>query len=163
MPAARKFIVIGAPHTSNWDLVYTLAVASVLGFRISWLGKSSLFKFPMGGLMRALGGIAIERSGNNRVVERAIREFNGRDELMLAVAPEGTRGKASRWKTGFYHMAVGAGVPIQFAFLDYEKKQGGFGPLLQPTGDIEADVLVMRAFYQNVKGRRPQAQGEVAF
>ncbi len=160
-PACRKCIVIGAPHTSNWDLPFSLAIAGVLGFQLHWLGKESLFKFPMGWLMRHLGGIAIERSGNNRIVERVVREFNGREDLCLAVAPEGTRGKSSRWKTGFYHMAVGAGVPIQLAFLDYGKKRGGMGPLLQPTGDLEADVAQMRAFYQGVKGRRPECQGDV--
>jgi len=161
-PTCRKCIVIGAPHTSNWDLPFSLAVAGVLGFRLHWLGKESLFRFPFGWLMRRLGGIAIERSGNNRIVERVVREFNGREDLMLAVAPEGTRGKASRWKTGFYHMAAGAGVPIQCAFLDYGRKRGGMGPLLQPTGDIEADLAAVRVFYQGIKGRRPECQGEVA-
>ena len=146
LPAqASKSVFIAAPHTSNWDLPYTLMVAFVLRLNINWMGKASIFRFPFGPLMRWLGGVAVDRSKANNLVAasaQAIREANG--ALQLIVPPEGTRSKTRYWKTGFYHIAVMAQVPIVMAYMDYERKISGLGPMFVPTGDLEADMVRMR-------------------
>lgn len=155
LPAqARKSVFIAAPHTSNWDLPYTLMVAFVLRLNINWMGKASIFRFPFGPLMRWLGGVAVDRSKANNLVAasaQAIREANG--ALQLIVPPEGTRSKTRYWKTGFYHIAVMAQVPIVMAYMDYERKISGLGPMFVPTGDLEADMVRIKAFYAPFKGK----------
>ena len=151
---ARKSVFIAAPHTSNWDLPYTLMVAFALRLNIYWMGKASLFRFPFGPLMRWLGGIAVvrERSGNLVAASaQAIVDADG--PLQLVVPPEGTRGKTRHWKTGFYFIAQQAQVPIVLAYMDYERKVSGLGPIFQPTGDVEADLAAIKAFYAPIKGR----------
>ena len=155
LPAqASKSVFIAAPHTSNWDLPYTLMVAFVLRLNINWMGKASIFRFPFGPLMRWLGGVAVDRSKANNLVAasaQAIREASG--ALQLIVPPEGTRSKTRYWKTGFYHIAVMAQVPIVMAYMDYERKISGLGPMFVPTGDLEADMLQIKAFYAPFKGK----------
>ncbi|HSO43971.1 MAG TPA: lysophospholipid acyltransferase family protein [Rhodoferax sp.] len=155
LPAqAQKSVLIAAPHTSNWDLPYTLMVAFVLRLNIYWMGKASLFRFPFGPVMRWLGGIAVDRARANNLVlasAQAIQEADG--ALQLIVPPEGTRSKTRYWKTGFYHIAVTAQVPIVMAYMDYQRKLSGLGPVFVPTGDIEADMLQIKAFYAPFKGR----------
>ena len=153
-PDAAKCVLIAAPHTSNWDLPYTLMVAFALRLNVFWIGKSSIFRPPFRGVMMWLGGIPVDRSQNNNLVaasSAAISRAAG--PLQLIVPPEGTRSNTRYWKTGFYYIAQGAGVPIVLAFLDYEKKVGGLGPVFQPTGDIEVDMLAIKAFYAGVKGK----------
>jgi 1-acyl-sn-glycerol-3-phosphate acyltransferase len=155
-PSARKAVLIAAPHTSNWDLPYTLMVAFCLDLQPYWMGKSSIFSFPFGGLMRWLGGIAVDRSkSGNLVAASAEAIVNADGPLQLIVPPEGTRGKVRLWKTGFYFIAQQAGVPIVLAFMDYEKKRSGLGPIFVPTGDVERDMTAIKAFYAGVKGRNP--------
>jgi 1-acyl-sn-glycerol-3-phosphate acyltransferase len=155
LPAeARKSVFIAAPHTSNWDLPYTLMVAFVLRLNIRWMGKASLFRFPFGGLMRWFGGIAVDRSKTNNLVAasaQAILSCVG--PLQLVVPPEGTRSKVHYWKTGFYHIAQAAQVPIVMAYMDYSKKISGLGPVFHPTGDLEADMLSIKAFYAAFRGK----------
>jgi 1-acyl-sn-glycerol-3-phosphate acyltransferase len=154
---ADKAVLIAAPHTSNWDLPYTLMVAFCLDLRPYWIGKQSIFRFPFGALMRWLGGVAVDRNQSQNLVEAsasALRKADG--QVHLIVSPEGTRGKALRWKTGFYFIAQQAGVPIIMAFLDYEKRQGGLGPVFMPTGDLELDMQQIKGFYAGVKGRNPE-------
>jgi 1-acyl-sn-glycerol-3-phosphate acyltransferase len=155
LPAeAQKSVFIAAPHTSNWDLPYTLMVAFALQLNIYWMGKASLFNFPFGPLMRWLGGIAVDRSKSNNLVSasaQAIQAANG--PLQLIVPPEGTRSKTRYWKTGFYHIAVAAQVPIVMAYMDYERKISGLGPMFVPTGDLEADMVRIKAFYAPFKGK----------
>jgi 1-acyl-sn-glycerol-3-phosphate acyltransferase len=157
LPAnASKSVLIAAPHTSNWDLPYTLRVCFALRLNVYWMGKSSIFKPPFRGVMMWLGGIAVDRSQSNNLVEdssAAIRRASG--PLQLIVPPEGTRSGTRYWKTGFYYIAAGAGVPIVMAYLDYEKKIGGLGPVFQTTRDIDADMLAIKAFYAGVKGKNP--------
>lgn len=157
LPAnASKSVLIAAPHTSNWDLPYTLMVAFVLRLNVYWMGKSSLFKPPFGGVMMWLGGIPVDRSQSTHLVaasSNAISVANG--PLQLIVPPEGTRSGTRFWKTGFYHIAASAGVPIVMAYLDYEKKIGGLGPVFQTTGDVEADMLSIKAFYAGITGKNP--------
>ncbi len=155
LPAnASKCVLIAAPHTSNWDLPYTLMVAFVLRLNVYWMGKDTLFKPPFRGLMMWLGGIPVNREQSTNLVEassRAIKAAEG--SVQVIVPPEGTRSKARYWKTGFYYIALGAQVPILMAYLDYSDKRGGLGPALLPSGDIEKDMAIVKAFYAPIKGR----------
>jgi 1-acyl-sn-glycerol-3-phosphate acyltransferase len=151
---AQRSVFIAAPHTSNWDLPNTLMVAFALRLNIYWMGKASIFRFPFGGLMMWLGGIPVDRSRANNLVAasaQAIRKASG--PLQLVVPPEGTRDKTRYWKTGFYHIAEAAGVPIVLSYMDYGRKVTGIGPLFVPTGDIDADMLRIKAFYAPFKGK----------
>lgn len=151
---ARKSVFIAAPHTSNWDLPMTLMVAFALQLHPRWMGKASIFRAPFGGIMRWLGGIPVDRSKSNNLVEssaQAIRDAG--ESLQLIVPPEGTRSKTREWKTGFYHIANSAQVPIVMAFMDYSSKRSGLGPLFVPTGHLEADMASIKAFYKPFKGK----------
>ena len=155
LPADQpKCVLIAAPHTSNWDLPYTLMVAFALRINIYWMGKAQLFRGPFGPLMRWLGGIAVDRSLSTNLVAasaRAIREADG--ALCLVVPPEGTRSKTRQWKTGFYWIAHEAGVPIVMAYMDYPRKLSGLGPVFKPSGDIAADMVQIKAYYAPYKGK----------
>ena len=155
LPDAPKLVLIAAPHTSNWDLPYMLFTAFVLRARIYWMGKDAIFRWPFGGLFKWLGGIPIDRSMVNNVVSQSIEQFKKNETLILTVPPAGTRKRVLNWKTGFYHIANGAGVPIAMGFLDYKRKVGGIGSVLQPTGDIEADMEIIRSFYKDISGKYP--------
>jgi len=148
-------VLIAAPHTSNWDLPYMLFVAFGLRAKVYWMGKDAIFRWPFSRLFKWLGGIPIDSSKSNNVVAQSIDQFTRNDNLILAVPPAGTHKRVLNWKTGFYHIANGAEVPIVMGFLDYKKKIGGIGPVLQPTGDIEADMLTIRTFYQDISGKYP--------
>ena len=152
-PEDPKYVLIGAPHTSNWDFPLTLGTAFLTHLDFYWLGKHTLFKGPFGPVMRYLGGLAIDRSKSSNMVQSTINAFNHCDRLTVAIAPEGSRTKVKEWKKGFYHIAYGASVPISRAFLDYDRKVAGFGPAFFPTGDIEKDIEEIRAFYKDIKGR----------
>ena len=159
-PEATKSVLIAAPHTSNWDLPYTLMVAFVLRLNIYWMGKSSLFRWPFGPLMRWLGGIAVDREKSSNLVvasAEAIRNTDG--PVQLVVPPEGTRGKTRHWRTGFYFIALQARVPIVLAYMDYERKRSGLGPIFTPTGDVDADMTAIKRFYAPIKGRRADLSG----
>ncbi len=149
-----KCVLIAAPHTSNWDLPYTLMVAYSLRLNIYWMGKQSLFRWPFGALMRWLGGLAVDRSKSANLVSASAAALVAADGcLQLVVPPEGTRGKTRHWKTGFYFIALEAKVPIVLAFMDYKRKVSGLGPVFLPTGDIEADMAEIKRFYAGIKGR----------
>ena len=160
-PVAQKFVLIAAPHTTNWDLPYTLAMASVFDVRISWMGKHTLFRGPMGWIMRALGGIPVRRNRNTNLVEQMARAFREADSLCLTIPAEGTRGYVAHWKSGFYHIAKAANVPIQLGYLDYARKRGGLGPTLLPTGDLRHDMDEIRDFYVDKVGKYPDHFGEI--
>lgn len=155
LPAdSPKCVLIAAPHTSNWDLPYTLMVAFALRINIYWMGKAQLFRGPLGPLMRWLGGIAVDRSRSTNLVSAsatAIREADG--AMCLVVPPEGTRSKTRQWKTGFYWIAHEAGVPIVMAYMDYPRKLSGLGPVFKPSGDIDADMAQIKAYYGQYKGK----------
>ncbi|MGE0102204.1 MAG: lysophospholipid acyltransferase family protein [Blastocatellales bacterium] len=161
LPEARKYVLIAAPHTSNWDFPVMLMAAFGLRVKAYWIGKNSLFKAPHGRFFRWLGGIPVDRSGSQNMVSQTTEIFSQRDELLLAIAPEGTRSKVSAWKTGFYYIALGAGVPIVFGFIDYGRKRTGIGPSLMPTGDIDADMKIIRAFYADIRGLHHDQTGEI--
>lgn len=155
LPRADKFVAIAAPHTTNWDFIWTICIALKLGIKIFWMGKHTLFKGPAGPVMRWLGGIPIDRTQANNTVEQSIAAFKRNEKLVLIIPPEGTRSKTRYWKTGFYHIAHGAGVPIAMAFLDFKLKMGGFGPTFIPTGDIASDMTLIKGFYANASGKFP--------
>ncbi len=153
-PEAAKCVLIAAPHTSNWDLPFTLMVAFCLRLRIYWMGKASLFRGPFGPVMRWLGGVAVDRSkSNNLVAAAAAAIVAAPGPLQLVVPPEGTRGKTRHWKTGFYFIALQAQVPIVLAYMDYARKVSGLGPVFVPTGDVEADMTEIKRFYAGIRGR----------
>ncbi len=151
---ARKCVLIAAPHTSNWDLPYTLVSAFALHLNIRWMGKRSIFRFPFGGLMRWLGGIPVDRStANNLVSASAAALVAAEGPIQLVVPPEGTRGKTRHWKTGFYYIALEAQLPIVLTSLDYHRKRAAVGPVFRPSGDIDADMVEIKRFYAGVRGR----------
>ena len=153
MPDVPKCVIIAAPHTSNWDFVYTLLTAFILKIPIYAMGKKSLTEGLFGGVMLWLGIIPIDRSKSNNIVELTIEQFNSSEKLIIVVPPAGTRGKITYWKTGFYYIALGAKVPISLGFIDYGRKTGGIGPLFYPTGDIDSDMKVIKKFYSGIKGK----------
>ncbi len=155
LPAsARKCVLIAAPHTSNWDLPYTLMCAFVLRLNVYWMGKASIFNPPFGPIMRWLGGIAVKREQSNNLVAASIAALKAADgPVQLVVPPEGTRSKVTEWKTGFYYIAVGAELPIVLAYMDYANKRVGLGPEFQPTGDIDNDMETIKAFYAPLRGK----------
>lgn len=154
-PAHDKFVFIAAPHTSNWDLVFMLAFAILYDLRISWMGKHTLFKPPHGWLMRWLGGVPVDRRAPQGLVKQVAELFAQREHFVLAVPPAGTRSRKEHWKSGFYFIAKEANVPIGLSFLDYSRKEAGFGPVLWPSDDLHADMDKIRAFYEGKMGLYP--------
>ena len=147
-------VLIGAPHTSNWDFVFMLAICWRHGFAPLWLGKHTLFKPPFGGVMRALGGIPVDRAHPGRLVADVVAQVkDGRH--FLVVTPEGTRGKGKVWKSGFYRIARDANLPIVLGFVDSTTMTAGLGPTIHLTGDVTADMDQVRAFYAGIRGIRP--------
>ena len=160
-PDVSKAVVIAAPHTSNWDMPLMLAIAYGVGVRPAWLGKRELFRGPFGWVMRWLGGLPVDRAVRQNLVQQAVDGFALADQLHLVIPPSGTRSGATHWKSGFYHIASGAGVPIVCAFLDYRRKVGGIGPVLAPSGNVAADMVPIRAFYADVTGKFPELAAPV--
>ena len=152
----RKFVIIAAPHTSNWDFVYFVGASKRLNLNLSFMGKKSLFRWPFGRMMREMGGIPVDRSKSGNYVDAMIAEFAKRSEFMLTIAPEGTRGKVRQWRTGFYHIAVGAGVPLVCGLMDYKRKVVGLGPAIWPTGDYAKDLEQVTAYYRQCTPKFPE-------
>ena len=156
LPRLDKFVAIGAHHTSNWDFVIFIALKFVLRLNARWFGKHSIFRWPFGGLMRSWGGIPIQRHLSLNMVEQAIQGFRDNREFILVLSPEGTRRKVERWKMGFYHIALGAGVPIVLGALDYQNRRVVIGPTFLPTGDEQADLAAMLAFFRPYVPKKPE-------
>lgn len=155
-PSIRKCVLVAAPHTSNYDYPIALATLYACGVKTNFLGKKSLFKFPLGMLMRATGGIPVDRSKHTNMVEMMINMFNQRDDLILMIPAEGTRSLVKEWKSGFYHTAIGAKVPIVLGYLDYGKKIAGFGDVYHPSGDYQKDLAEIQQFYRQFTARHPE-------
>ena len=163
-PTTPKYVVIVAPHTSNWDFPIALFISWYYRMKGAWFGKHEIFTWPLlGWFFRLHGGIPVDRRCSHGFVEQAVRVFQEREQLVLALAPEGTRAKCACWKSGFYHIALKAGVPIALGYLDFQRKCGGFGPLYYPTGDPETDLANIRAFFDTVTPRHPAQRSEVVF
>ena len=160
-PTSRKWVLIAAPHTSAWDLPYMLAIAWAIDQEIAWLGKHQLFRWPFGRLMRWLGGLPVRRDRSERRVSQLVELMNRSEQLALVIPPEATRARAESWRSGFYHVAVGAKVPIVMGYLDFAHRIGGFGPELHPSGDLRRDMDAIRAFYADKVGRRPERSGAI--
>ncbi|MEX2129862.1 MAG: lysophospholipid acyltransferase family protein [Pseudohongiellaceae bacterium] len=152
----RRFVLIGAPHTSNWDFPLMLAVVLRLRLKVYWMGKHTLFAFPFGSLMKWLGGIPIDRSRAHNVVQQTVAQYQQHLDLIVLVPPEGTRSKVERWKTGFYHIACQAKVPILMGYVDAGNKEAGLADFFFPTGDLAADMEEIRKFYADKRGINPE-------
>ena len=161
VPEHERYVLVAAPHTSNWDAFYLLLMACVLRVRLHWMGKSELFRAPLGGMMRWLGGIPVDRSAPGQMVSRMAKVVRAADQMVLCVPPEGTRSRARRWKTGFYYIATEARIPLALGYLDYASKTGGIGPSFMPSGDLDADLLLMKSFYGDKRGKHQHDFGEV--
>ena len=161
VPDIPKFVLVLAPHTSNWDLPFILAVMYGLGLKINWFGKKELFPWPVGGVFKWLGGIPIDRSSRQNMVQQTAQMIWEREQIVVGIAPEGTRSQSRHWSTGFYYIANLAQVPIVFGYLDYARKVGGLGPAIHTTGNIEADMKVIREFYSGITAKYPHKVGEI--
>lgn len=154
-PKTERFVMIAAPHTSNWDLPMTLVVIFALRMKVYYLAKHTLFRPPFGFFLRWLGGIPVDRTKSNNLVEQIVELFDDNEQLVIIVPPEGTRSKVRYWKSGFYHIAHGAKVPIALGFIDFKKKVAGMGGMFIPSGDFEADLPKIQSFYSGIVGKNP--------
>jgi len=162
-PEVPKAVVVAAPHTSNWDGFWGLVCRVALNVNIHFFGKQSLFWFPLSTLLRALGGIPLDRKRAGSAVDQAIEMFRTNDSFYFGLAPEGTRSRVDHWKSGFYRIAEGADVPVVLGFLDYGKRRIGLGPTIRLSGEWHKDLEVISRFYENVEGRWPEKAGPVTF
>jgi len=162
-PAVRRYVCLAVPHTSNWDALLLLLLARGIGLPMAWMIKDSWIRGPLGPALLSLGAVAVDRSRKNDLVQQMIEEFGKRDELVLGIPPEGTRKRAEHWKSGFYAIARGAGVPVVPGYLDYATKRAGLGPPIELTGDVRADMDRVRAFYREraPRARRPDWFGPI--
>ncbi|MEH6403843.1 MAG: lysophospholipid acyltransferase family protein [Sneathiella sp.] len=154
-PKEKKYVLLAAPHTSNWDFPIMVALAFTLQFEIYWMGKAALFWGPAGPIMKWFGGIPIRRERAHGIVNATIDAFHTHERLIIIIPPEGTRSKVENWKEGFYHIAIGAQVPIGLGFLDFKRKVGGFGPTFYPTGDMARDIPKIQEFYKTITPKFP--------
>lgn len=155
-PNKPKFVIILAPHTSNWDFIVGMAGRLTLGLYANWLGKHTIFFWPLGVLLRRLGGIPVNRSSSHGMVEQVVDQFHEREKLVLGLSPEGTRKRVEKWKTGFYHIALQSNVPIVPVYLDYGHKILGIGPMMTPTGDSQKDLSEIGTFFSNIQAKHPE-------
>ena len=160
-PQCPRYVLIAAPHTSNWDFPLMLLFAAAFDIKVTWMAKHSLFWPPVGWIMRAMGGMPIERHRSTNVVDAMVGAFGRMQELVLVVPTEGTRARAEAWKSGFYHIALQAQVPIVPSFLDFGQRRGGFGPAMSPTGETSLDMQYFRDFYADMKGKFPELFGPI--
>lgn len=156
LPPDPKFVIMGASHTSNWDFLVFLGAVQALGRKVHFIGKHSLFKWPMGGFMRALGGIPVDRRAPQDLVSQVVAQFDAYDDFILVVAPEGTRSRTTNWKTGFYQIALKVGVPIVAAGPDFPSRRAVFGPIIRPTGNYADDMKPAFAFFRSITPMHPE-------
>ncbi|HKJ15013.1 MAG TPA: 1-acyl-sn-glycerol-3-phosphate acyltransferase [Desulfobulbales bacterium] len=157
-----RCVLVGAPHTTNWDFPLAILGMAAMGIKFNWVAKHTLFRWPLGIFMRSLGGIPLDRdTGGAGFALKAVESFHELDRFILAIAPEGTRYKTDYWKAGFYKIALKSGVPIALGFVDYKKKKIGIGKLFMPSGDRNKDFLLIKDFYSDKSGKYPEKQGEV--
>ena len=162
-PPAPKGVVIIYPHTSNWDFILGVLARSVIQLRMHWVGKHSLFRWPFETIMRGLGGIPIDRSEPQGLVDQLKREFDRYAEIFIVLTPEGTRSHTTHWKSGFYHIALGLKVPLGLATFDYSKRQIILTDWFWLTGDVERDLAHLRDVYRDTHGKHPEFAGEIRF
>lgn len=156
LPDIKKYIVIIGPHTSNWDFVLGMVVRGALGVQVRFLAKHQLFYAPYGWFFRWLGGSPVYRHKDNNLVDQVVDMYNEHDNFIIGIAPEGTRSEIKRWKTGFYHIAHKANVPIEMVGFDFKRKELIFREPFQPTGDIDSDFPVILDFFRGINGCHPK-------
>ena len=157
LPAeVRKCVMVAAPHTSNWDFPIARATFFLLKIPVKFLAKKELFFFPFGTVLKALGGIPINRKKSNNLVEEMTKMLKENDELVLLIPAEGTRKPVKKWKSGFYYTALNAGVPIVLGFMDYKEKIAGIGPVIYPTGDYDKDIAEIKDFFKDKTPKHPE-------
>ena len=156
LPAIPRFVVIVAPHTSNWDFPVALLAMFATDLRLNWLGKHTIFRFPIGILLRWLGGEPVDRAAAHHTVSTAIEHFRTRPQWVMALSPEGTRQRVEQWKRGFHRIAAGAGVPVVPVWIDYQSRQIGIAAPFTAGPDEAADVATLRALFRQEMARRPE-------
>lgn len=161
LPDEKKFVIIGAPHTSNWDLPMAILVAWSCSLKLTWMAKKQIFTGPWYYLFTLLGGIPVDRESPRHIVDQVVDQFARKDEMVLGITPEGTRSFTNFWKTGFYRIALQANVPLCFGFIDYSRRTIGFAPGLKPSGDMQKDFEKIAHFYADKHGKYPEKQGPV--
>ena len=153
IPDLPKFVVAVAPHTSNWDFAVGIATMFALDLKITFIGKHTLFRWPVAGFMRWLGGVPVDRTSSHGVVSDTVGAIDGAAQSVVAIAPQGTRARGARFKSGFLHIAKGARVPVVLATLDYAARCVRFGPMFEPGDDVDADLRRVVDFFANVRGK----------
>ena len=159
----KKAVLVCAPHTSNWDFPLALASFTIAGLKVNYFIKKSWFFFPMNFLFKATGGVPVDRSKNHGMVDSMTMLLKESDEMIVVVPAEGTRSWVPKWKTGFYHIAKAAEVPIIMGYVDFKKNEVGFGPLLNISGDFEKDMTKIQAFFKNKSGKFPEKYNTIIF
>ncbi len=152
----RKAVIVVGPHTSNWDFIIGRMAFVMYGIKPKILIKKELFFPPLGWLLRALGGIPVNRKKNNNITDQAVKLFNQHEKLFMVFTPEGTRSYNPHWKKGFYYIALRAEVPIYICYMDYDRKIGGFHSLFHPSGNVEQDILEIKSILSQFKGKYPE-------
>ncbi|MBI4929986.1 MAG: 1-acyl-sn-glycerol-3-phosphate acyltransferase [Bacteroidetes bacterium] len=152
----KKCVLVAAPHTSNWDFLYGSFAWKLFGLDVKYLAKKELFWFPLNVFLRGLGGIPVDRSKHSNIVDAMVALVNSKEEIIVLMTPEGTRKKVEKWKTGFYHLAIKANIPIVLGRLNYGTKEAFIGQSFIPSGNIEKDFEIIREFYKGVVGRNPE-------
>ncbi len=163
LPQEHRYVMIGYPHTSNWDFVLGMLARYALGVPLNWVAKHSIFWGPFRPMFIAMGGVPLNRKTTHGFIQKNIELFAQREKFILGLMPEGTRSKTERWKSGFYHIAHGANVPIALAYLDYKNKIIGVGKVIEVTGNMAADFEIIREFYKDKTGYHPENQTEIKF
>jgi 1-acyl-sn-glycerol-3-phosphate acyltransferase len=160
-PASEKYVLVVAPHTSNWDFPLGLLASGAMGLRAHWMGKHSLFRGPFGWLFKRMGGVPVNRGAAANLIGQMRDLFAGSERMILALAPDGTRSKADHWKSGFYQIALAAEVPIVMAYMDYPNKQIGLGGAFMPSGTASDDMQRISAFFSGRHGKHPALESTI--
>ena len=160
VPSARNMVIIAAPHTTNWDFIFLLAAAYSFGISVNWLGKDSLFRSPLGPILRYLGGVPVDRSKRNNLVQSLSAQIEHGSGIALVIPPSGTRLKTEYWKSGFYRIAEAAQIPLVCGYLDYQKKEAGLGLAFLPS-DLSRDMNRIREFYEPIVGKYPENKSRI--
>lgn len=160
VPRAKNIVIIAAPHTTNWDFIFLLAAAYSFGISVNWLGKDSLFRSPLGPILRYLGGVPVDRSKRNNLVQSLSAQIEHGSGIALVIPPSGTRQKTEHWKSGFYRIAEAAQIPLVCGYLDYQKKEAGLGPAFLPS-DLSRDMDRIREFYEPIVGKYPENKSRI--
>lgn len=161
IPSGNKFVLIGAPHTSNWDFPIGLAVVHVFRLKVSWMGKQSLFRWPFGNMMKWLGGFPVDRENPEGLVDQIATRFRDAEKFVVAITPSGTRSNREYWKSGFYRIAMRAQVPILCGYMDYGRKEARIGLSFLPTGNMKEDMDRIRQFYSGIRGKYPEVATQI--